>query len=811
MDEDSGTSTADQPDAASSTPTHAPAVEGTARVLRLQRNGVPRSHRERRYPCSMCSEVFTRQEHRRRHELSHQDERPFACSLCSFKATRKDVILRHTRSKHPESAAGNSERTAESILSPSDADASGYTPSPRSHHSRHDSIAGSSMVSGGEQRLEDAEATGSGSGLGSAANGSYVLDPALSPLPYTIMSTASGASLNPMESMNSMEPWNFAEPHMPHGAAVAAQARTTMQPAAGPIVAAAATTTTTVPQIEFQFLDDYLFQWLAADYMQMPAWSDGLMRLPMDQHHLQHLPHADDRGEYQSSGLFWELTAADMAQVELRLQMHDGGHRLGDFRLPSRYTAIRYIKAFFAYFLPHTPVVHAPTFHVGTCSMPLLLAIMACGAIHVNEPEVGTVLHHAVLKLLSESDSSGLVVREEPELQLWELQTRLLACQFGLFSGDRRLRREAQACLLTANKPSSDSWHEWILAETVARCVAWVNTLSAVLLCDDDETPAVHLAAPYIDTPLPCAEAQWTADAVVWQSWSREGGPGMLSKAFQCLLDGTPLGTSTSISPFGMLVLVSALLSQICIMNATNATNATEPEKRQSRQGTVTVDDESRMQTALATWEEAWKVHPQSTTLPDAPHGPLMADSILLLNTAYGRLYAHTPLREMRALARLPPGPLPAERVERLYGVSGETYNGEQSKPLVRACRSLLIRVRLGMRHMAKTASLTYACYGPLPAYEGSLLIAWHCLGQTLGALPRSSHGDPMVTRMLDEIVAESQYAQHPRVQRETIAMVLYRDLIRERWIWQSCNSIAERLDNTIQTFQLLLARHGVP
>lgn len=43
-----------------------------------------------------------------------------------------------------------------------------------------------------------------------------------------------------------------------------------------------------------------------------------------------------------------------------------------------------------------------------------------------------------------QNESLVLLGEREPGFQLWEFQTRLLACQFGLFSGDMRLRREAR-------------------------------------------------------------------------------------------------------------------------------------------------------------------------------------------------------------------------------------------------------------------------------------------------------------------------------------------------------------------------------
>ena len=145
--------------------------------------------------------------------------------------------------------------------------------------------------------------------------------------------------------------------------------------------------------MDFKFLDDYLFQWLSAEQTPMALWPDEPIRMYTEQQNLSgDNGTAADHGEYQSSGLFWELTKSDTDQAELNVRVFDVGHRLKGFRYPSRYMTIRFIKGFFDYFSPHTPILHSPSFHIATCSAPLLLAIMACGALHVNEQEIGTRL-----------------------------------------------------------------------------------------------------------------------------------------------------------------------------------------------------------------------------------------------------------------------------------------------------------------------------------------------------------------------------------------------------------------------------------
>ncbi|KAJ5617931.1 hypothetical protein N7537_003045 [Penicillium hordei] len=60
--------------------------------------------------CSICSRVFKKTEHYKRHERSHTKERPYECNICHKHFSRSDVLSRHAKGHNQANAtAGPSE------------------------------------------------------------------------------------------------------------------------------------------------------------------------------------------------------------------------------------------------------------------------------------------------------------------------------------------------------------------------------------------------------------------------------------------------------------------------------------------------------------------------------------------------------------------------------------------------------------------------------------------------------------------------------------------------------------------------------
>ncbi|CAG7923662.1 unnamed protein product [Penicillium olsonii] len=60
--------------------------------------------------CSVCSRIFKKTEHYKRHERSHTKERPYECNVCHKRFSRSDVLSRHAKGhKQTDATAGPSE------------------------------------------------------------------------------------------------------------------------------------------------------------------------------------------------------------------------------------------------------------------------------------------------------------------------------------------------------------------------------------------------------------------------------------------------------------------------------------------------------------------------------------------------------------------------------------------------------------------------------------------------------------------------------------------------------------------------------
>ncbi|EXJ66644.1 uncharacterized protein A1O5_10315 [Cladophialophora psammophila CBS 110553] len=660
-------------------------------------------------------------------------QRPHACPICGLTSARKDVISRHMRVLH-RGAGG-----------PADAHA-GQVPCINPDASSTDS----NFDLNGQIVEEHPPNDNNNRDTNSLVNNQVIPEvlPSLSTL-LNAQSAAVGANVNAFE-LGLDRGWKA--PILDRVQAPAANAEVAPQ-----------------PQMNFPLLDDAFIQW---------PWDEPFYALPWSEDTTRNILARNgdpDNGEYQSSGLFLGLIPSEIEQAKVNLQLFDIENRLSDFVFPTSYMVIRLVRGFFKHFAPHCPIIHPQTFSIGTIQAPLLLAAMACGAVYLNEQEVSIRLYYAVLKLLSENEDLVIAGQRDSGFQLWELQTRLLTCQFGLFGGDSRIQRQARLSFtrlhvlgreasVEATKVSAHDWAGWVFRESMIRCVAWTTVLRAVLLCNEDNAVLRSSSAEF-DGALPCSEELWSAGGISWQN-----SPRVTTSSVDCfrqLLSGTPL--DDTISPFGLLTLISVILSHICTLRLGNHTGtvATPPP------------DEESLKLALHTWEEAWRTHPHATTVPDAPQGPLMADALVVLNSAYYRLYANVQMNEMKTLALLPVDQVSRSRMGRLYHFDNPP---DLMKAIVRACRCLLVRVRLGLGYLLKTSCLNYPCYAPLAAYEGSLLMCWYLLGRHLSEIPGPE--ELVITTMMDEIVAESEYKYEKPIQRELLPIMIYRDMIRERWVW---------------------------
>lgn len=61
--------------------------------------------------------------------------------------------------------------------------------------------------------------------------------------------------------------------------------------------------------------------------------------------------------------------------------------------------------------------------------------------------------------------------------------------------------------------------------------------------------------------------------------------------------------------------------------------------------------------------------------------------------------------------------------------------------------------------------------------------MCWYLLGLRLSKIQDPE--EPAVTSMMEEIICESEDIYGTPIQRELLPLILYRDMIRERWVWR--------------------------
>jgi hypothetical protein len=196
---------------------------------------------------------------------------------------------------------------------------------------------------------------------------------------------------------------------------------------------------------------------------------------------------------------------------------------------------------------------------------------------------------------------------------------------------------------------------------------------------------------------LQCSNELWEATEMEWQTLP-QSAPVWFPSALAMLLNGSPI--HESLSTFTVLVLLGGILAHIVT------------HERLTWYQDAEIADEQRTPMFLRTlhaWEETWKRHPQANPNPyNDTHGPLMADAIPLLNTAYFHVYIPRLLQRIKEhLTTTAHNPeLTREEFYALLMPHSETERYNLFRATTHAAHSLLIRARLGFNLVARTSSL---------------------------------------------------------------------------------------------------------
>lgn len=216
----------------------------------------------------------------------------------------------------------------------------------------------------------------------------------------------------------------------------------------------------------------------------------------------------------------------------------------------------------------------------------------------------------------------------------------------------------------------------------------------------DPEATSIVAHQEFSQLLLPSGDDAWRAgSALAWSSSLRTRATAHLKicDVFRMMMRGErPM---MPISSFGMLSLIGSILSYVCSHERHSMTGA-DP---------LSGDVFSSIERCLEIWKVLWRQHPHVEGIPGKYGDPLRADSLTLLGSAYFHLYMAPELRVLKRIAQDPQSttPLPPLRPRH-----------EILKAIKYAANSWLVRAKLGIAHLQRTAALEFGGHALVTAYE---------------------------------------------------------------------------------------------
>ncbi|RBR12644.1 hypothetical protein FVER53590_03388 [Fusarium verticillioides] len=214
--------------------------------------------------------------------------------------------------------------------------------------------------------------------------------------------------------------------------------------------------------------------------------------------------------------------------------------RFLSYRFPSKFAVTRFVRGFFECMAPHMPIVHLPTFNIISTPAPLLIKIMACGALYAKEPTAAQSLHLAALLLMRKHGQSALFHNKDTRVE-----TLRRGVQYKLSLAHEAIR--------DLEAPEQPKYMEWVHHETLNRCLSAIAILSAALFLDCSERCSL-LTIQHTRFPLPSSASLWSKDE---SCWNRPSETFYSTDTVKLVLDGHELPRQNS--DFSFATIVSAV------------------------------------------------------------------------------------------------------------------------------------------------------------------------------------------------------------------------------------------------------------
>ncbi|CAG8889082.1 unnamed protein product [Penicillium nalgiovense] len=462
-------------------------------------------------------------------------------------------------------------------------------------------------------------------------------------------------------------------------------------------------------------------------------------------------------------GCPWILSSAAYKQISEKVTHNKSV--LPDFRLPSKFTLIRYLEGYFCGFHDHLPFLHLATFDPQNIELELFLALTACGALYRFEYAKSYQLYDAARCLVDRDfcnrrrriigsmtvgspastdirpnpfspskasrapqsvGSSGNHYEQKSHTCLQRAQTLIILMAMSAW-GEQALVQDSlvmgsQLAVLVREigiSQSDDttdinlSWASWVMHQQRRRTLLVAYILFNLHSIAYNVPPLIHNQE--VALCLPSCEAEWKVKSqAAWERYRQVSS--LHEHAFTITLDRLLQGRSVSdhsaISAFSNYVLIHGLVQKV---NIEHQTATCLPQDSSSVRPQLL----KLMETALRSWQSSWEATYESTLDPCSPKGPLGFNATALLRLAHIRLNANLgPCRDLISGS-------PA-RIQQIF-TSTDTICLSRSPSLDRAVlqciHALSIPVRVGIPYLARTQTLHWSIQHSICSLECAFLL----------------------------------------------------------------------------------------
>lgn len=427
---------------------------------------------------------------------------------------------------------------------------------------------------------------------------------------------------------------------------------------------------------------------------------------------------------------------------------------LFDFKLPSRFTLMRYLEGYFCRFHDHLPFLHPATFDPESIDPELLLALAAVGALYRFEPVNSHQLYgaarclvdqsfynrrrrnmaamkvhspvHTWIRSVCDSSSNGVfqpLYGKHADSASWDdpngesneglqrAQTLIVLMALSAW-GEPALAQDSlsmgsQLAVLVRKlgigQPDNTtsmamSWRAWAMRQQRRRTLLVAYILFNLHTITFNIPPLI--LSQEVALCLPSCEAEWkTNSSAEWERYRQTSGyrEHAFTTALDRLLQGRNVSEHGAVSSFSNYVLIHGLVQKIYLEHQSASclrhdVSPMRPELLKS------------MEKALRSWQSSWEATYESTLDPRSPKGPLGFNATALLRLAHIRLNANVALCH----DLISGNPTQIQQIFTAPNVICLSRSPSLDRAILQCIHALSIPVRVGIPYVARTQTLLW-------------------------------------------------------------------------------------------------------